>query len=88
MLDQQNKLSRCVPMQCTGSHLSVTKALKLEGIGVLPEPLPLEVPSMQAPHMSESPYWSVPRATVFRAGIISLKGGRHEVRGSGGGKPH
>lgn len=38
------------------THLSVTKALKLEGIGLLPEPFPLAVPSMHAPHISESPY--------------------------------
>ena len=63
----------------------MTKALKLEGIGVLPEPFPLDVPSMHAPHMSESPYWAAFRATASRTIIVSLRRGRHVVERSDGG---
>lgn len=38
------------------AYLSVTYAEKVEGRGFLPPPFPLDVPSMHAPHINESPY--------------------------------
>ena len=56
------------PSSCPLLYLSVMNPLKVDEIGSAPEPLPLAVPSRQAPHINESPYCSPLRATAGSSG--------------------
>lgn len=54
-------------------YLSWMYPMKLAGMGSRPAPLPLAVPTKHAPHINESPYCALWRAT---AAVTAPYGGR------------
>lgn len=62
------------------THLSWMKPLKGDGNGFAPAPPPLAVPCTQAPHIVESPYCALLRATAAFERGASSRGGREGER--------